>query len=81
VHAYAPAEAGVFGISNSREWLYIGESTNIREALLAELGKTEERGTGFVFEVCVPTTRFARQDRLITEYQPALNRREHRRRE
>ena len=30
VHAYAPAVSGVYGISNAREWIYIGETDNIQ---------------------------------------------------
>ena len=30
VHRYAPAVSGVYGISNAREWIYIGETDNIQ---------------------------------------------------
>jgi len=80
VHAYAPATSGVYGISNAREWIYIGEADNIQGDLLAHL---QQRGsslmkrqpTGFVFEVCDGVRRPARQDRLVLEYEPTCNRR------
>jgi hypothetical protein len=41
VNAYAPAASGVYGISNAREWIYIGETDNIRGKLLAHLQEPE----------------------------------------
>jgi hypothetical protein len=76
---YAPTSSGVYGISNAREWIYIGESDNIRGALLGHLkdlyaALMKRQPTGFVFEVCDGTRRTARQDRLVLEYEPACNR-------
>ena len=79
IQTYAPATSGVYGISNAREWIYIGEADNIQGALLAHL---EERSTslmkleptGFTFEICDGGRRPARQDRLVLEYHPACNR-------
>jgi hypothetical protein len=78
VQTYAPSASGVYGISNSREWVFIGESDNIQNALLAH---TQESGTalmkheptGFVFEICDRLNRMARQDRLVQEYEPSCN--------
>jgi hypothetical protein len=80
VYAQAPAVSGVYGISNSREWIYIGETENIRGALLAHLQDSsasvmQRQPTGFVFEVCDQMRRPARQDRLVQEYEPTCNRR------
>ena len=80
VHAFAPATSGVFGISNAREWIYIGETDNLRGTLLAHLHEGETalmrlRPTGFVFEICDQATRPTRQDRLVREYEPICNRR------
>jgi hypothetical protein len=80
VHAQAPPVSGLYGISNAREWIYIGETDNIRGALLAhllDLGASvmQMQPTGFVFEVCDQVSRPARQDRLVQEYEPACNRR------
>jgi hypothetical protein len=79
VQTYAPAAPGVYGISNAREWIYIGETDNIRSALLGHLrdlftALMKRKPTGFVFEVCEGTRRTVRQDRLVLEYEPACNR-------
>ena len=37
VQRYAPIAPGVYGISNAREWIYIGETDNIQGALLTHL--------------------------------------------
>ena len=78
VQTYAPIMSGVYGISNAREWIYIGESDNIQSSLLAHLqdGRAplmKREPTGFVFEVCDEARRSARQDRLVTEYGPTCN--------
>ena len=80
VQAYAPNTSGVYGISNAREWIYIGETDNIRGTLLAHLQQPatslmKRQPTGFVFEVCDGVRRPARQDRLVLEYEPTCNRR------
>jgi hypothetical protein len=76
---YAPIASGVYGISNAREWIYIGETDDIRAALIAHLADSgatvmTRKPTGFVFEVCESAHRAARQDRLILEYEPVCNR-------
>jgi hypothetical protein len=78
VRLYAPTAAGVYGISNAREWVYIGESDNIQAALLEHLGDLftpllQHTPTGFVFEVCAGARRLDRQGRLVSEYHPACN--------
>jgi hypothetical protein len=78
VQMYAPVASGVYGISNAREWLYIGETEDIQGALLAHLrdaGPSFLQPAGFVFEVCEGARRSTRQDRLVLEYEPAWNRR------
>jgi hypothetical protein len=79
VREHAPKTSGVYGISNSREWIYIGESENIQETLLELLVTSDtpvlrRQPTGFVFEVCDRNQRPARQDRLVHEYEPTCNR-------
>ena len=74
----APAMSGVYGLSNAQEWLFVGETDNIKAALLGHLQETHtpllERGpTGFTFELCIPHGRPARLDRLIQEYRPVCN--------
>jgi hypothetical protein len=79
IQMYAPPAEGVYGISNAREWVYIGQADNIQSALLGHLRDVQaslmkREPTGFVFEVCNGTVRSARQDRLILEYGPTCNR-------
>jgi hypothetical protein len=77
VRRNAPAASGIFGVSNASEWIYIGESDDIRASLLHLQGDSAllNRGpTGFVFELCSPAARLARQVRLIGEYEPVCNR-------
>ncbi len=71
--------SGVYGISNAREWIYIGETENIQSSLLNHLHEinttlTKHEPTGFVFEICDPAHRASRQDRLVVEYGPSCNR-------
>jgi hypothetical protein len=80
VRANAPSASGIYGISNAREWIFIGESDNVQDSLLRELQRSDsallKRGpTGFVFELCDAAERRTRQDRLILEYEPVCNRR------
>lgn len=78
IRAHAPTASGVYGISNAREWLYVGASDNVQGALLAHLQDTESplarcRPAGFVFEVCWPGQQLERCDRLTREYSPVCN--------
>ena len=80
VQAYAPSASGVYGISNAREWIFVGETDNIRGALLTHLQEVDapvmkRQPTGFVYEVCERMRRPVRQDRLVLEYEPVCNRR------
>lgn len=79
VRTYAPPDAGVFAVTNSRQWLYIGHAGNTQRALLdlmedcgSALMKKDPRG--FVFEVCGRERSITRQDRLVLEYEPVCNR-------
>jgi hypothetical protein len=78
IGGYAPAVPGVYGISNSREWIYIGQSDNIRAALSQCLGSSGSAmmgraPTGFVYEACSQDRQRERCDRLIVEYSPVCN--------
>jgi hypothetical protein len=80
VRANAPAASGIYGISNARGWIYVGESDNIQASLLHDLQKggsalLKRFPTGFVFELCSAADRRARRDLLIQEYEPVCNRR------
>lgn len=79
VWMFAPIASGLYGLSNAREWIYIGETDDIRAALLGHLADIRtsvmtSKPTGFVFEVCQRAHRPARQDRLVLEYEPICNR-------
>ncbi len=77
VRANAPAASGIYGVSNAREWIYIGETDNIQASLLQDLQRDsallKRSPTGFVFELCDRAERPARQSRLIREYGPVCN--------
>jgi predicted GIY-YIG superfamily endonuclease len=80
VRKNAPESSGVYGLSNRREWLFIGEASNIQARLLEHLEETGtllmNRGpTGFTFEECLPSNRIDRQNALIRELEPFCNRR------
>lgn len=74
----APANAGIYGLSNAREWIYIGISDDIRGDLLRHLDGDaavgERQPTGFTFELARPGDRIARQDQLVRELEPYCNR-------
>ena len=72
----APEASGVYGISNSRRWLYIAETENIRASLmgyLAESANSQDSPAGFSFELSPAHSRTARRDRLIAEFAPLQN--------
>jgi hypothetical protein len=71
IRQHAPAQSGVYGITNAQRWVIIGHTDNLQEALLGHLMEgMAERPTGFVFEVCDPGVRLRRQDQLVREYGP-----------
>lgn len=74
----APELSGVYGLSNGREWVFVGAADNIQAALLSHLAETGTSlqahvPTGFSFELCGPD-RLARRNRLILEMKPVCNR-------
>jgi hypothetical protein len=73
----APEASGVFGISNSRRWLYIADSENIRASLMGYLAdspaNSQDPPAGFSFELSPAYSRTARRDRLIAELTPLQN--------
>jgi hypothetical protein len=70
----APAASGVYGLSNAREWIYVGESANLQGSLLGTLRDwdpaLDRTPTGFTYELCRPADRIARQNRLALELEP-----------
>lgn len=78
VHKNAPESSGVYGLSNGREWIFIGEASDIRARLLEHLEErnttvADRRPTGFTFEVCSPGNRVQRQDVLVRQLEPLCN--------
>jgi len=73
----APEASGVYGISNSRRWLYIAETENIRASLMGYLADNtanlRDAPAGFSFELSPAYNRTARRDRLISELSPLQN--------
>ena len=70
---------GVYGLSNAREWVFVGVADDIRATLLDHLraGNTTLKSrapTGFTFEICQQSQRAARVSRLVTELSPVCNR-------
>lgn len=79
IQRVAPAQSGVYGLSNARQWVYIAESDNIRESLLQHLSETDtvlsnHKPSGFTFELCDGSNRAARRERLVQELSPICNR-------
>ena len=67
VDKHAPLSSGIYGLSNSREWIYIGETEDIQAALLAHMqdpraALMKRAPTGFVFEICAGPRRPVRQE-------------------
>jgi len=80
IRTHAPASSGVYGLSNAVEWLYIGVADNLQEALLAHLVEggsvlMRRTPTGFVVEVCARSSQTTRQNQLVQEYEPVMNKR------
>jgi cell division septation protein DedD len=75
--AFAPPDSGVYGLYSFDRQVFIGESSNIREALLHHCSKTDfdtdrDRPISFMFEVCSDGSRAQRAQELIAKYQPVL---------
>jgi cell division septation protein DedD len=73
----APNASGVYGLYNINHYVLIGESADIREALLRHERETGfffglYRPVGFTFEVCSPELRAERAKQLLAEYRPVL---------
>ncbi len=74
---FAPPTSGVYGLVNIDSQIFIGESANIREALLRHESETDFRSrhlrpTGFTFEPCAAELRKTKADQLIARFHPVL---------
>jgi cell division septation protein DedD len=77
--ACAPPTSGVYGLFNFDCQVFIGESANIREALLNHESETifqprHLQPTGFTFECCAADLRKPKADALIAKFHPMLQR-------
>jgi cell division septation protein DedD len=73
--ACAPPSSGVYGLVNLDRQIFIGQSANIREALLRHDSETDfqhSRPTGFAFELCAPELRKLWATELISKFKPLL---------
>ena len=76
----APAASGVYGLSNARQWIYVGETSNIQAELLKHLQFPDtslkaQTPTGFTYELSSEEHRVERQNQLVFELEPIGNRR------
>ena len=75
----APAASGVYGLSNARQWIYVGAAANIQAELLKLLQHPnaflrEHAPSGFTYELTSAEHRDARQNQLVFELEPIGNR-------
>lgn len=75
----APAASGVYGLSNARQWIYVGEAANIQAELLKHLESPnaflrEHSPSGFTYELSSTEHRVERQNQLVFELEPIGNR-------
>jgi hypothetical protein len=78
VRGAAPEQSGVFAIFTSTKWVFIGESTNIRQALFDLLNVPNEciqswQPLSFSWADVSQSDRSARRQALITDLRPACN--------
>jgi hypothetical protein len=76
VQKNAPDSSGVYGLSNANEWIFVGETTNIKQALLQHLREVgtplaSRKPKGFAFEVTPAVLRAGRCSELIRELSPS----------
>jgi len=75
----APAASGVYGLSNAREWIYVGATANIQAELRQHLQNPNEvlrehAASGYTYELSPEEYRVDRQSQLISELAPVGNR-------
>ena len=75
--ASAPPSSGVYGLVHFDRQIFIGESDNIREALLRRESEVDFKSqrlkpTGFTFELCGAESRKLWAAELVARFQPLL---------
>jgi hypothetical protein len=78
----APAASGVYGISNARQWIYVGETANIQAELRKLLQNPnpllrDHIASGYTYELSSAEHRIERQSQLVRELQPVGNQPQH----
>lgn len=81
IRKYAPRKSGVYGIYNSKNWVYVGESKDMEGRLYEHLrGESDQSArilkhtpTHYAFEACDADTRTDREADLIAELDPLEN--------
>jgi predicted GIY-YIG superfamily endonuclease len=75
VDANAPAASGVYALFNEGQWIYFGESGNIRDRLTQHINNNETNPCVrrsaprlFAYELVPAALRVARQNELIREF-------------
>jgi predicted GIY-YIG superfamily endonuclease len=74
-----PAASGVYGLSNARQWIYVGETADIHAELFKHLQhpNTFLKGhspSGFTYELSPAQYRAERRNQLVSELEPIGNR-------
>ena len=75
----APAASGVYGLSNARRWIFVGETGNIQAELRKHLQYPNEvlrehTASGYTYELSSEEHRVERLNQLIHELEPVGNR-------
>jgi hypothetical protein len=70
---------GVYGLSNARQWIFVGETANIQAELRKHLQYPNEvlrehTASGYTFELSPAEYRVERQHQLVSELAPVGNR-------
>jgi hypothetical protein len=79
INKNAPTASGVYGLSDARQWIYVGETADIQAELLRHFQNPhsflrEHPPSGFTYELSTAGQRIDRQNRLILELEPTGNR-------
>jgi len=74
----APTESGVYYVGGAEGYLFIGESADVRAALLEHVAGHNSsilifKPLWFGFELCSAESRIKRRDEMVVEYAPLCN--------
>ncbi len=74
----APPVSGVYGLSDARGWIYVGEAADIQAELLRHQQNPDEflrqhPPSGFTYERSTERQRIERQNQLVSELKPIGN--------